>query len=153
MGRLGYSICIKVNCISGDCCFESEQEARTVVMFLLLPTKGFSKQFILPLANLNFNKIAIFLESQSGPSTYIKISSGFWSRALQQPLQFCSSCHICGLFTLCQERLIGQLDLTRLAWVRVKRGSGMAEAEQRVKRGIEGKTRKSGTKGKTRNRG
>ena len=31
--------------------------------------------------------------------------------------------------------------------------NGMAEAEQRVKRGIEGKTRKSGTEGKTRNRG
>ena len=38
VGRLGYSICIKVNCISGDCCFDSEQEARTVAMFLLLPT-------------------------------------------------------------------------------------------------------------------
>ncbi len=32
-------------------------------------------------------------------------------------------------------------------------GNGMAEAEQRVKRGIEGQTRKSGTEGKTRNRG
>ena len=38
-------------------------------------------------------------------------------------------------------------------WRKRNGGNGMAEAEQRVKRGMEGKTRKSGTEGKTRKSG
>ena len=43
--------------------------------------------------------------------------------------------------------------MTEAEWRKRNSGNGMAEAEQRVKRGIEGKTRTSGTEGKTRNRG